>query len=258
MDRYPDGTRKAFGGFDPYRSPEDLWDRTNHFIDAFCWHVGGFSSSALKKPPQTETQAELNGEKWIDPDAVAAVRTFLIPLCRYVLLMSDNLIVSQLFRNDEKDVAYEILKSAGHISSKAGILDEFLNKNSYLDKVYIDNQTIYQRLSKYIAVTELSEELEPRDNREIEIRLEELLTGDNHKLQSIFEGQLSREALAKALKAAMETKGSSVRNTAALSGNTPAVVQRTKSGKSSIDKATEILDSLGYEVRIEVVPKDLS
>ena len=257
--KYRDGTQTAFGGVDAYRSVEDVWESTLPFLDAFCHHVGGFNRVALIEPTQTETQATLNGETWIDPDAIDAVREALIPICRYVLLLSDNLIHHLLFfpNRDTKKADLKRIRNASHVSSRAGIFDDFLLKIGGAGNVIIyKNQTIKERLSIYVSVCE---DQGTRSGDDIETALEEYLL-EKDKLNQKFESVAEAKAVGETYERLRESMGVSKKAMMRDTGIATSNIRKFELGAASptLESVQKYAEALGYEARIEFVPKDRS
>ena len=70
----------------------------------------------------------------------------------------------------------------------------------------------------------------------------------------IFDGELNREAMAEALKTAMEERGLSVRDAAAEVGLSKDTIQNIRNGTGSLDKATTALEGLGYRLSLSIEP----
>lgn len=73
---------------------------------------------------------------------------------------------------------------------------------------------------------------------------------DSAKLAPIFEDELNRAAMARALDAVMAKDGLSERQAAAKSGVNKNDVTRARNGSASIEKTSQILTGLGYPPRL--------
>jgi len=77
---------------------------------------------------------------------------------------------------------------------------------------------------------------------------------DSTALVPIFEGELSREAVAETLKSVMQQRGLSVRMTAAAAGVGAKEIQRITSGEATIDKGLKVLSELGCRLHFRAEP----
>ncbi|WP_420412225.1 XRE family transcriptional regulator [Roseibium sp.] len=75
-------------------------------------------------------------------------------------------------------------------------------------------------------------------------------------ITSVFNANLNRSALAKALKQVRDLNGLSQRAAADLAEVSHTDIKRIENGTSSLDKSTEVLNALGFDVQIQVVPKN--
>jgi DNA-binding XRE family transcriptional regulator len=76
------------------------------------------------------------------------------------------------------------------------------------------------------------------------------------KLGLIFERSLNRQALADALKHVREQKGLTQRAAAEAAHTSQTDIKRIENGTSSLDKAVDVLNELGFDLQIQLVPKN--
>jgi len=88
------------------------------------------------------------------------------------------------------------------------------------------------------------------------IFLNEVEKSQKNSLAPIFEGQLDREAMAEALKAAIENRGLSVRKAASRADVSASVISQIKAKEASLDQAAKVLQALGYTIELTISPND--
>ncbi|TYC51893.1 helix-turn-helix domain-containing protein [Rhodobacterales bacterium] len=89
-------------------------------------------------------------------------------------------------------------------------------------------------------------------------QLEEDTPDNIEALRPIFEGSLNRTDLAEALKLVRKANKLTQRAAAEAAHTSHTDIKRVENGTSSLDKSTEILNELGFDVRIQLVPKNPS
>lgn len=142
------------------------------------------------------------------------------------------------FNEAQDDLAYMIVANKFDPAIYIGIL------NMYLDELFDERRAVS-------VVTEgVTEERSGPVSEEDKL--------ENARLAPIFEGQLDRESMAEALKAAMDERGLSVRKAANEAEVSASVISQIKVQEASIDQAAKVLDQLGFEVELTVRPKDYS